>query len=536
MSSSACVTSRTRGPIPLDHPTRRIGRIGAAAAALLALLPGAAPLAGQQTRAIELTVERMVELMLSSSFRVRNLNLDIRREQYNLQAEQARLKSSVNLDLSVPAMRLTSEPQWNSTLQRNEIIRENTRMWEGTLSVRQPVILFGYPTNGYLSFNNRMYRYLQKDEGGNEEILHYNRYFVRYTQPVFQPNGLKNSLEQAELRLEGSELEFHRDVVQIVSDVSRDYYDLFEDAYNRSTARSLVRNMERALEIARGLAARDSSRAIEVDQIQVELANARERVQQSESAFRLRASAVRQRLGLSLDDSVSLDPVFHMAPVPLDEEEAVRHAMELTPRMRELDIALRTSELRLEETKGRGGFRMDLSVSYGRERQDELFDRLWSDPDNSYTLDVDAYLPIWDWGERKARIASSRIGIEQSRLRIEEAEIQIVSSVRNEVQNVREYETRTMAMRDNLQLARQVSESSFQRYGSGTIPALDMILSLRREADTADNFLDTYVGWREALVRLQSMTFFDFELGLPVLERYGIKGADAGVEGLQALR
>jgi outer membrane protein TolC len=175
---------------------------------------------------------------------------------------------------------------------------------------------------------------------------------------------------------------------------------------------------------------------------------------------------------------------------------------------------------------------MDLSVSYGRERQDEAFDRLWSDPDNSYTLDVDAFLPIWDWGERKARIASSQIGIEQSRLRIDEAQIQIVSSVRNEVQNVREYEARAMAMRANLDLARQISESSFERYGNRSITALDLISSLRREADTAGNFLDTYVGWREALVRLQSMTFFDFERGMPLLERYGVEGMTVGVEAL----
>jgi len=483
------------------------------------------PAAAQQRQAIDLTLERMVELTLSSSFSIRNLNLDIRREQYNLQAERARLKSSVDLELSVPAMRLTSEPQWNSTLQRNEIIRENTRMWEGELSIDQPVIVFGYPTNGYLSFNNRMYRYLQKDESGAEEVLHYNRYYVSYTQPLFQPNSLKNSLEQAELRLEGSELEFYGDVVEIVSDVSGDYFDLFGDAYDRNAARNLVRSLERAFGIARGLAGADSSRTIEVDQIQVELANAREQVQQSESAFRLRASAVKQRLGLSMADSVSLDPVFRLAPVPIDEEAAVQHAMALTPRMRELDIGLRTSELRLEETKGRGGFRMDLSLSYGRERQDEIFDRLWSKPDNSYTLDVEAYLPIWDWGERKARISSSRIGIEQSRLHIEEAELQIVSSVRNEVQSVREYESRTMAMRENLELAGQVSESSLQRYESGSITALDLLLSLRREADTARNFLDTYVGWREALARLQTLTFFDFEMGMPVLQRFGIDGA-----------
>lgn len=504
-------------------------RMGLAVAAAFLLHGG--PLRAQQGRPIHLTLDGMVELTLSSSFRVRNLNLDIRRDQFNLSAERARLKSSVNLQLTVPALRLTSEPRWNSTLQRNEIIRENTRMWEGELSVRQPLILLGYPTNGYFSFNNRMYRYLQRDDDGSTDVRYYNRYYLRYTQPFFQPNALKNNLEQAELRLEGSQLEFYRNVVQIVSDVSRDYFDLFEDAYDRETASSLVTKLERALALARGLAAADSARAIEVDQIQVELANAREQVQRAESQLRLRASSVRQRLGLALSDSVTVTPSFDLRPVPVDEETAVRLALELTPRMRELTIALRSSELRLEETKGRGGFRMDLSVSYGRERQDELFDRLWSNPDNSYTLDVNAYLPLWDWGERQARLASSRVGIEQSRLRLEEAEIQIRSGVRNEVQNVRELQIRTLAMQGNLELARQVSESAFPRYEAGSISALDLLLTLRREMDTAQNFLDAYVGWREALVRLQSLTFFDFGSGVPVFQRFRINGGDLALAG-----
>jgi hypothetical protein len=105
--------------------------------------------------------------------------------------------------------------------------------------------------------------------------------------------------------------------------------------------------------------------------------------------------------------------------------------------------------------------------------------------------------------------------------------------VRNEVLNVRDRESRTLAMRDNLDLARGVTETSFQRYQSGSITALDLVLSLRREADTAENFLDTYLGWRESLRRLQEMTYFDFEGGVPVLERFGIQDRMPGNGSLE---
>jgi len=175
--------------------------------ALSASLAPRDSLAAQQT-AVEMTLERMVDLSLGNSYRIQNLNLSIDRTRHRLAAEEARLKTDVSLDLSVPEFESIAEPRWNSVLGLNEIVHENSRRWEGQLSVRQPVILFGYPTNGYLSLNNRVYRYLQIEDDGENDLRYYNRYFVRYTQPLFQPNTLRNDLEEARLNLEESELDF----------------------------------------------------------------------------------------------------------------------------------------------------------------------------------------------------------------------------------------------------------------------------------------------------------------------------------------
>jgi outer membrane protein TolC len=523
------VMNPSRSGAPMNSPRRRVtgfpGRIILLiAGGLVCALATSAPAQAQEERqVIELTLERMVDLTLSTSYQIRRLNLDIQRDQYNLHAQQARLKSSADLDLTVPAFRLTSEPKWNSDLQKNEIVQENTRRWEGEVSIRQPVILLGYPTNGYLSLSNRMYRYNQISDDGEQDVNYYNRYYVSYTQPLFQVNELKNDLEGAELDLEGSQLEFYGDVVDIVDNVSESYFDLFEEHYRRDIYVDLVANLRRALDLSRELARTDSTRAIEVDQFQVELSNAQEYVQSAESDIRLESAGVKRDLGLADTDSIAISPELFLDPVPIDMDQAVQYAMELTPRMRELDMSLRRSEIRLDFTKSRGGFQMDVELSYGRERRDEEVDRLWVHPDNSYTVDVNMEIPVWDWGERDARIAASEIGIQQSLLRKEETELRIVSDVRNEVLNVRDRESRTMAMRENLELARGVTETSFQRYREGAITALDLILSLRREADTAENFLDAYLGWRESLRDLQQMTYFDFERGVPVLERFGVQ-------------
>ena len=116
--------------------------------------------------------------------------------------------------------------------------------------------------------------------------------------------------------------------------------------------------------------------------------------------------------------------------------------------------------------------------------------------------------------------------LDQVQLRIEQAEQQIRSQVQNQVTNVEEFEARTIAMEGNLALANDLSVSSIDLYREGSISALELIQSFQRESDTASNFLDAYLGWRRALLRIQQLTFYDFETMLPVLERYGIPMTD----------
>ena len=87
-------------------------------------------------------------------------------------------------------------------------------------------------------------RYLQKKDGA-EDVDYYNRYFVRFEQPLFQPNRLKNDIERAELDLEDDELEYIDDLVDLIDDIGDDYYELFELSYRNIIHAHHVVNLEK---------------------------------------------------------------------------------------------------------------------------------------------------------------------------------------------------------------------------------------------------------------------------------------------------
>lgn len=490
----------------------------------------ASPASARAGQTIELTLERMVALGLRDSYRVRQLQLEVERTRSLLLAERASLKSSVNLSFNAPEFQAISDYKWNSDIQRNELVAENTRRYQMDLSVRQPVILFGFPTNGFLSLNNRVYRYNQID-GLENDIRYYNRYFVGYNQPLFQPNRMKNDLEQATLELESSELDYQNDVVGMIDDLSGDYYELVEDAYRRDLANEFVEDLEAAATAARAVVAADQNRSIELDQIQVALANAREGVASAQSNFRLTTEDIKQRLRLGPEDEISISAVLDTAPVTVDPDRAVELARTLAPRMRQLQINLRNNQIRLDETKGNNSFRMNLELTYGREVQDPRFRRLWSEPRNSYTVEVSGSVPIWDWGERAHRVRAQQYNVDRAQLSIEEAITQIESNVRSQIRSLEEFRQRLVSMQDTLDLARRTTASTLESYRNGNVTLVDLLQTIDRESSTARNYLSAYMGYQRTLLRLKELTYYDFEFDMPVVERFQIQPQGGSPEG-----
>ena len=64
---------------------------------------------------------------------------------------------------------------------------------------------------------------------------------------------------------------------------------------------------------------------------------------------------------------------------------------------------------------------------------------------------------------------------------------------------------------------------SLAQYAEGRGSMLDLVQAFERQADTADNFLDAFLGYRQAVLDLQQITYYDFEHDMPLLERFQLQ-------------
>ncbi len=473
------------------------------------------PLHAQRT--IDLTLESAVEIMMNNSYQIKQLEMGIERTRLLLKAQQAGLKSRVYMNLQSPDLNNTSDYKWNSNLQRNEIVRENSTRWQMDLAIRQPVILFGYPTNGNIAINYRVYRYNQRENGDNF-INYYNRLYLSFEQPLFQPNRLKNELEEAELDLEEDELRYLSNQMRTMQGIAGDYYDLYEIAYQDIINKHYVNNLNQIKEVVLELIQGDSTRAFDQKQIELVISNAQNELMKNQTDLRLEKARMVTRLALNEDDVIEITPEISITPIAINEEEAINYGMSLRPSMRLLAIRKRNEEIDFEYTKANDAIRLNLEMTYGLEKDDERYRQLFHDFDNSNSITLNAYIPIWDWGRRKYRIQAGEIDLQRIDLDIEETEREIRTTVVNVIKNVNEYQARILNLENSVASAEEITDHSLEQYRNTDISLQDILQIVSRQKETEENFLEAYLDYRQSFLDLLESTYYNYETNMSLID------------------
>ncbi len=466
-------------------------------------------------RPVPLTLDKAVEIAVHGSYRTKAIELGIQRSRYWLRARQASLKTQVYLNLQSPDIQNVSESKWNSVTQRDDIVQINKQKWQSDLAVKYPINMFGYPTDGYLSLNYKVYKYIQDDAGMAD---YYNRLYLKFEQPFLLPNELKNNLEEAELNLEDVNLDYIGDRMNIVVDISNDFYEIFELTYQDQVYQKHIDYLKKAQMILKQF-----DKSIDNDQIQLEISNTEEMQLSNRSQLRRELVLLHQRLRLAPEDSIYVIPYFKLDSIQVNLEKAIALGYKNSPYIQRLYIFRRRAELAVDREKGRNAFHLKLEMTYGLEKGNHRFESLWQDFENSNSVTLNAYVPLWDGGNRDARIQAQKLGISQRELQLEEEREDNKNDIMTAYTNLSEYYRRAERMYESLKLAEQVIKNSLQKFENRDISLQNLLQILEMTIKTHENFIDIYIDYRLTLLELKKETFYDFENDISLVESFHYK-------------
>ena len=469
-----------------------------------------------------LTLDQAINIALNKSFTIKSYNEKRLATQHFFKYWDAHFKPRLDYKISSPA--------WSERVQAIERV-DGLPVYNSTGAMTfLSDLKFTYtiPTGGYVALNAQFYRENLKTVLALQDYQTLtsrkarSSFSLSFDQPILTKNQLKENLDEARLQFERSNSEFNRQQLDIIYQVTEGFYQVYRGTREMEIAAEKLKNSMEALRIA-GLKA-EAGRVPEVEVLrsEVEVAQNRADLSESESKLERAKDSFKQLIGLSLYEDFMIITDLKYDSLDIDQETAIQKALASRHEIAETkkDIELRKIDLdrarRERELKGNIHAYYDVTgvstLEHGstadlfRSSFDNFVDR---PPNRGVTLEFS--YPIFDWGRGKERVQQRMASLRGTELDLENAKTNIVREVRDIVRSVSEALNRLVIHERNQQLAQNVYQISLLRFEHGEITSLELGLEQENLTRSQLDYLNAYITYQLALSDLKRKTLWDFK-------------------------
>ena len=463
-----------------------------------------------------LTLDKSIEIAKNKSLTMLQLEQDLRIAEYNLNSATSRLKTHVNLNLTLPEYTETVR-QFEDSLGISYYPIKQLN-YSANLQINQPL-----PTDGNI--------YIRSGASGiddlNADIRSANvNTRIGITQPLdafYGYNTIRSTLKRARLAHEQSSKSLKRAELNLVYQVSSSYYNLLSLQKRTEIAKLDLERQTEAFDISQNKYKAGLIREVDALQMEVDLAEAQNN---HDIAILNQGSAVnsfKDLLGINLEDSVLLSDELKYEIVLVDTNRAVELALKNRSEIREQDIQIELQKLSLQQQKSQGMIKSSINAHFekiGVSQQDmgtnyvnsfsNSYSNLTTRPSN-FGIGFTVSVPILDWGENRALVRASESRLKQANLRKIEIERDIETEVKNLVANVSSNLKRLQLLEKNVNVAKKSFDITLSRFSDGDIDSQALALERNRLNNAYTSHLQAFINYQLALADLMRRTLYDFQ-------------------------
>jgi len=460
----------------------------------------------------ELTLEKALEIAFknSPSIQAAAYSLDVSR--HNLEAQKAGLKSQFSLTLT-PYQR--SNVKVFNELAADYNVQELTRS-EARFTVRQPIIW----TDGEVTLTNRLNWQESSSSftGSVKESNFSNSLFLTLSQPLFTYNRAKMQLQELELSLENTQLNYTIQKLQIERQVTEQFFSLFYSWRSLEIAEQELKNATESYQIIESKVEAGISAPEELYQADLTRFNSEASVQNLRMQYENSQDSFKILLGLPLDTELNLVADIRKSLVEVDLDKATEYGLANRMELRQNDIAIQNALNNLIQAAATNEFRAEVSATLGLTGTDPTFGKIYDSPNVDQVVAVSVDIPLFDWGQKKHIVAASQIQVDSQRLSAAEEIKSIELEIRGAYRSLQNQRTQIEIAERNIINAQRTYEINLERYRGGDLSAYDMqIYQLQLTQEQLDE-VQALINYKLALLDLKIRTLWDFEKNMPVLD------------------
>ena len=404
-----------------------------------------------------LTLDKALEVAADNSPAIKQSILNLERSQYMLTAQEASLKSNFSLSLN-PLDYSTSRSfndmfsTWNTT--------ENLSSG-GSFNINQPIKM----TDGTLSLTNQFGWQDSYSEYNDKSIKSFsNNLYIRYDQPIFTYNRMKMDLKELELDFETTTLSYAIQKLMLEKTITQAFYSVFQRQMDLQITEEEYANQEINYNIIKnkvegGLVAKE-----EEYQAELNLSTSRSSVQNAEVSLENAKDSFKELLGISLFEEITILGNIEHQQVEFNIDKAITNGLAQRMELRQSEISIENSRFNLIRTSAMNEFKGNVSLSVGVIGDNKNFGNIYETPTNNPRVSITFQIPVYDWGEKKARLKAAESSIKTSELSLNNEKNSIIIGVRTACRNLQNNELQIDIAKQSEKIAKLTYDINQEKY------------------------------------------------------------------------
>lgn len=383
------------------------------------------------------------------------------------------------------------------------------------------------PSGGYLALSGNLYREnLNTILSAQGEELYskqfFSRFWLSFNQPVFTRNRLKENLNEASYQYEKIVHSFTRSKMDIVYQVTNNFYQLYRATEEMNIAREKLGNSTESYRIAKLKS--ETGRIPKAEVLSAEVTVERDRADflRTKNLLANEEDDLKHIIGMNLNQPVKIITNLQYTPFVIDDKKAIEEAMANRHEIREKELDIKLQDIEIDRAKRENELSGNISAYYdltGISTRGEgnifslaesSFNDMMERPPNrgvAFTLSF----PIYDWGRGKERVKAAELGMEEQKLILADQKSTIEKEVRAIIRTVRESREQLEIYERNLTLARQTYHISSIRFENGDISYQELSIESERLANIQLEYLNAFITYQLAVNDLKRKTMWNFE-------------------------
>ena len=471
------------------------------------------------------TLEQALDMASKGSPSLQSSLYNLERTTETLNAQRAALKSQFSLNLN---------PVEYSNMRRfdariSQWYTNESFTTSGTFRVDQPILY----TDGKISLSNQFgWQSNTSDQlsGSSTNKSYFNNLNLSLTQPLFTYNRTKTQIKTLELNNENAMLSYAMQRLALEKNVSQFFYNVYLAQMSLTIKQEELANTEKSNDIIKnkveaGLAAKE-----QLYQSEVNLSTAESSVESARVSLESAKDLFKQYIGMDIFEEISVMTDVAVTPIEVDGKKALEHGLASRMELRQRQISVETSQFDMLAVKATNEFRGDMTLSMGLSGDNPALANIFDQSTKSPRISLGFNVPVFDWGERKARIRAQEAVINSQKLNLSNQQVQIQLDIRQVIRNLSNLKNQigiALQTQKNSQLTYDIN---LERYKNGDLTSMDLNLYQVQLSNNKMAYAQSLINYKIELLNLKIQSLFDFSTNEAVVPEKFVKEYQAGIK------